>query len=394
MSAPDDYDNWGRNDPVVEPLPATSWEQQPAYVPQPTIHDRAARRAIVPGWQVQLKVDDTDLVSGLVPQRGIGLIVGRYGTGKSFFALDFAKHLSIGETWFGRDVAKVGCVYIAAEAGGTFDRRIVAHHLTPDHALGFIFTSIDFGKPLSMEVGDLIGQINKANAENLLGAPVRMIFVDTLARSGLKNENDSEAMNALIQNCDLIGEMTGAIVVGIHHAGWAEQRSRGHSSLPAAVDFEITVSVDGDNHTAEITKSRDGVTGDKMYFTLASVDVATRADGSPITTCIVEPVAAPERKPRRFLAKLKPEEKLALDALKNCIADHGQRPAWASATDTYLTVTTAQWRTYHLSTVERPVDTEATKINSYYKQLQRVRERLQAAEIVAKKGDHIWLIEH
>jgi hypothetical protein len=118
-----------------------------------------------------------------------------------------------------------------------------------------------------------------------------MIFVDTLARSGLKNENDSEAMNNLITNCDMLGEITGAIVVGIHHAGWAENRSRGHSSLPAAIDFEMTVSGDGDIRTAEITKSRDGVTGEKMFFRLEPVHVT-----DDISSCIVVPIEAPAAK--------------------------------------------------------------------------------------------------
>jgi hypothetical protein len=253
---------------------------------------RAERRAIVPAHTLSIDdISNDDLVPGLVPKRGIGLIVGRYGTGKSFFGIDWGKRLGSGEEWFGRQLEKIGVVYIAAEAGDTFKRRVLALKPTSDCALGIIFSPIDFGKELSAEVSELSGRIIAANEANMLGAPIKMIFVDTLARSGLKNENDSEAMNNLITNCDMLGEVTGAIVVGIHHAGWAENRSRGHSSLPAAIDFEITISGDDDIRTAEITKSRDGVTGEKMFFRLQPVDVT-----ADISSCIIVPIDAPTAK--------------------------------------------------------------------------------------------------
>lgn len=111
---------------------------------------RLERKQIIPAWQVALNIENTDIVKGIVPKRGLGLIVGKYGSAKSFFALHLASCMSRGVEFFGRKVERCGVVYIAAESGGTFDRRIVAHHFDKSAALGFIFSSIDFGKPIKV----------------------------------------------------------------------------------------------------------------------------------------------------------------------------------------------------------------------------------------------------
>ena len=71
------------------------------------------------------------LVKGILLQGTCSMAYGDSGTGKSFFALDLALHVALGRTWFGREVTQAIAIYIAAEAGASIRRRIVAfrqHH--------------------------------------------------------------------------------------------------------------------------------------------------------------------------------------------------------------------------------------------------------------------------
>jgi hypothetical protein len=381
--------------PISDAPPSTqteSVEVGPDGFPLPRLDltpeaERRARRAIRPAWLIGFKKETDDVVEGLVPNSGLGLIIGKFGSGKSFFGLHMASCLSRGVQFFDRDVPeRVGCLYIAAEAGESIDRRVAAHHFDQSAALGFIMTAFDFGRRDSGDILELIEQIHEANNSNLLGEPIRMIFVDTLARSGLQNENDPQAMAALVENCDAIRTATGAIVVGIHHQGWEATHSRGHSSLPAAVDFEITLTAsDSGVFTAQTTKSRDGVTGSKMAFRLNIVRIGG-TDEKPVTTCLVEPVDAPTDSKSKGKA-LNQDQKIALAALVRAVADEGFLPMFGGAMATRRAVLRDQWTKVHLSALERPADSEA---DSWKRGLRRHREWLQANGIVVEKDGKVW----
>ena len=340
------------------------------------------RAQIIPGWRVRLNTANTDLIRGVIPGRGLGMIVGPYGSAKSYLGLHIARCISRGEPFFDRATERAGALYVAAEAAGTFDRRVVAHHFTQQDAFGVVLSAIDFGARAGDEVRELIYQIGIAK----LAAPIRAVFIDTLARSGLRAENDSEAMAALIENCAAVEQAIGGVVIGIHHQGWDAKHSRGHSSLPAACDFELSTSKNGEVFTAEITKSREGPIGEKFRFKLTPVDVGTGADGHTTTACLLEPINEPETLPAQR-RKLAPAQKIALDALIRAVGDHGIIPPFDGAPGTRRAVTVSQWRTYHLSDAERPPD---IRPDTWHRKTHRTREWLQAHEIVIKKGDFVW----
>ena len=122
-------------------------------------------------------------------------------------------------------------------------------------------------------------------AERRHGAKCVGVFVDTLncAIAG-GNENDSEAMGALIVGADSVRLQTGAAVFLVHHMGKDDTRgARGHSSLKAALDTEIEIAVRGDVHVATVTKQRDLPTGERFAFRLESVELGRNANGKAVT---------------------------------------------------------------------------------------------------------------
>ncbi|MPY72009.1 MAG: hypothetical protein GEU92_18250 [Alphaproteobacteria bacterium] len=76
----------------------------------------------------------------------------------------------------------------------------------------------------------------------------------------------------------------------VHHAGKDDARgARGHSSLRAATDTEISIkrAESGEFSIASIDKQRDGASGDKLPFELKEVQLGTDQDGDQITTAVV-----------------------------------------------------------------------------------------------------------
>jgi hypothetical protein len=76
----------------------------------------------------------------------------------------------------------------------------------------------------------------------LRNEPPSAVVIDTLARAMPgRSESKDEDMGAFIKAADLIYRAFDCFVPIVHHSGWTGDHSRGHSSLPAAVDIEISI---------------------------------------------------------------------------------------------------------------------------------------------------------
>jgi hypothetical protein len=117
------------------------------------------------------------------------------------------------------------------------------------------------------------------------------IFIDTLncAMAG-GDENTSEDMGALVAGAHALRLATGAAIVLVHHLGKDEGRgARGHSSLFAAFDTEMTVTKQNDMHVMKVTKQREYPPGGIYAFRLNQVGVGLDDDHELVTTCLVKP---------------------------------------------------------------------------------------------------------
>lgn len=298
--------------------------------------------------QIEPQPDAPDFVEGLLTSAGLAVLYGASNVGKTFLAGDLALHVAAGWSWFGREIDGGLVVYIAAEGGSGIRNRVAAfkrhHDITgADIPFALIASAINLLDPRA-DTERLIEDV--AAVAKASGLPVRLIVVDTLSRALAGGaENMSEDMGSLVRNADRIRAATGAAVVFVHHSGKTEAAgSRGHSLLRAALDTELEVTRDEATKIATCTtkKLRDLPEAEPFSFKLQVVELGTNRRGKPVTSCVVVPTdAAPKQKPA---AKLKPDQRLALDALRDAVIDFGAAVAGERIPRNAKCITLDQWR--------------------------------------------------
>lgn len=243
------------------------------------------------------------LIRGWLPSHGLAVLYGKPGTGKSFLALDFARHVAKGEQWRKEPVEQGAVLYFAAEDPHGIKLRVVEQKKRfQEKDIPFYVVSgmFDF---VNCKAKDLVGlkeQIGEAEKE--VGCPVKLIIIDTLNRSfGGRDENSSSDMSMYLERMNVLSRMTNALVMVVHHPGKAEDRGpRGHSSLFGAADTAIEVR----RGEAVLTKQKNGPDGLEFHFRLED-GVLTKTSGD-----FAELVDA-----------LPPRAKLLLDTLQGMVED-------------------------------------------------------------------------
>lgn len=220
-------------------------------LPPETDHDRA-RRGEVPGDHVsRLKTAEDRanrpeprwLVEHVLPEWGVGQLVGPSYTGKTYVALDLALRVANGlAEWCGGVIAgPADVVYVAME--GAFDlaeREAAWLDAYPGTTGEGLFT-------LEEEALDLR---DKASIE-LLAADIRLksvapalVIIDTqaLATPGTDEQSNTD-MSEVFARCKVLAKGLKCVVLLVHHTGHKEmERGRGASAQFAACDFSILVS--------------------------------------------------------------------------------------------------------------------------------------------------------
>lgn len=227
------------------------------------------------------------VIKDVLPKAGLAVVFGASGSGKSFFVLDLLASITLSTTWWGRNVASPGgCVYVAAEGADGVSNRLRAYSYwrgAPLPGLGIIADAPDLMD--DRDIAILISNINAA-----MPSP-RVIAIDTLAASAPgANENASEDMGKMLDNCRIINRETGALVLLVHHSGKdADRGARGHSKLRCSADCEISVERDGPLRVARVSKMKDGEDSVVFKYALEPVTLGLSASG-PITSCVCAPV--------------------------------------------------------------------------------------------------------
>lgn len=242
--------------------------------------------------EMQPHLKDGYSIKGLITPNSLVGIIGQSGSGKTFFATDLAMHAAAGRRWRFKNVRSGLVVYAALEGPVSAENRFVAARDRSgfEKCIPLRLTPGPINLRSPSDVTLLLEFIREAEASH--DTKCSMIFVDTLSRAlAGGDENGPEDMGALIAGADSVRLATGAVVVLVHHVGKDESRgARGHSSLKAALDTEIEVTVRDKLHVATVTKQRDLPSGDQYPFRLTTVDLGFDEDGDPVTSCVVEPV--------------------------------------------------------------------------------------------------------
>ena len=247
------------------------------------------------------------LIKGVLPSSGLAAIYGPSGSGKTFLALDLIMAIACQSDWFGHKVKNAPVTYVGLEGKGGINNRIQAWCIKNP-----LLTPSNF--KIILDNFDLMNKTNVAElAQAIIAAQMHqgVIVIDTLNQaSPAADENSSQDMGVIIKHLKLLQEMTGGLVLIVHHTGKnTSQGLRGHSSLKAALDANIEV-IGGDKRSWLLEKSKDGEDGKSFGFRLEVQRLGIDGDGDPITSCTVE------RDHSAIFTKLEPSGKAQKAALK------------------------------------------------------------------------------
>ena len=238
--------------------------------------DRAAIMAIQPiQW----------CVKGLLPTTGIGAIFGPSRSGKSFLAKDLGACIALGEDWFGHRTTRCDVTYVMLEGEGGLRNRVEAWEIHNGKLLPSGFKAM----PQPFQLADP-EQVEELGALLPSGG---VVIIDTFNRAapGL-DENSSQDMGRILAGMKRLQEITGGLVLVVHHTGKdASKGMRGHSSLLAALDGSIEVERNATSRFWSAAKVKDGEDGKQVAFQLHRVVLGTDADGDEISSCAVGPDA-------------------------------------------------------------------------------------------------------
>lgn len=359
----------------------------PAILRFVTITDLLARP--VPPWRI-LRV---------IPARGLIVLYGASGSGKTFGALDLAAAVCRGIPWAGRRTRRAAVAYVAAE--GQLRDRIAAYMLHnglgPDDLDGLrvLDAAVNLLDP-SADLEPLLFGLRAVAADV---GEIGLVIVDTLNRvMAGGDENSSEDMGMLVAAAGVIERELGCAVVLIHHSGKDDARgARGHSSLRAACDAEISVKRDGDVRTITAEKVRDGADGDVlMTFRLRAVDLGAMVDvdedadpDERRSSCVVEPALTPSQ--QASAGRLSDVDHIALQALRELAAETEER---TEATSLHQAgrprVAIEEWRE-RFRRARGISKTDEKALDTSRKAFQRSLDKLASRRIVGIHEARAWL---
>jgi hypothetical protein len=262
------------------------------------------------------------LVTNILERGSLNLLFGEPAAGKSLFALDWAFCVASGIDWHGSRTEAADVVIIAGEGFAGMARRLKAlevKYQAPAPTRLFISQ-----RPANLIDGNNAQWV--ADSIAALCPNPGLIVVDTLHRNMAGDENSSADIAQFVANLDNFLKPLGAAVLIVHHSGHGtQQRSRGSSSIRAAMDGEFSATKDGGHVVLSCTKSKDFEPLKPQKFSLKAVDLGwIDDDGEPITSIYLE--HAGEAQPTTTRRKLSARDDAILTALLEAIEKHGVEP--------------------------------------------------------------------
>lgn len=326
------------------------------------------------------------LLENFLECSSLNLLFGEPAAGKSLFALDWAFCLALGIPWHGYRTEQTDVVVIAGEGFAGMARRLKALEIkydrpSPDRLF------------ISERPANLIDEVNAqwvADSIKALCPNPGLIVVDTLHRNMAGDENSSSDIAQFIGNLDNHLRPLGAAVLVVHHSGHGTQaRSRGSSSIRAAMDGEFSATKDGLNVVLSCTKAKDFEAVKPQQFSLKSVELPwLDDDDEPLKSVYLEHAGdATERTSKR---RLSARDDAILTALNEAIQAHGVEPSaeikakfagfgkWSLAKVVHVD----HWR--ELAYEAMPSD--QNKRQTFW----RLRGKLRDEKYIVEHGDFVW----
>lgn len=268
-------------------------------------------------------------VEGFLEKKSLNMIFGDSGAGKSFVTVDLSCAVAQGLNWHGHKTRQGSVVYIAGEGTQGYASRCQAwseyHHVNLNEGLlWFSDNAINLSKPESIkQVSEVIDQINNSAKQ-----PVRLMIVDTLARSMDGDENSGQDMGELIQKLDYLKDKYQCAIVLVHHTGHQDKhRARGSTVIKGALDAEFRVSKNKEGIIQfECTKMKEAEAPEPLAFKLHDVELPNQHEGQPVYKAVVVQVENPitDEQGGSSVRHLGKNQQLGLWALRELIKEQAQ----------------------------------------------------------------------
>jgi hypothetical protein len=262
------------------------------------------------------------LVQNIIERGSLNLLFGEPGAGKSLFALEWAFCMAAGIAWNGYRTQKTDVVIIAGEGFAGLGRRIKALESKYQmQAPAGLFISKKSAQLADEKCAAWVADSIKALCQN-----PGLVIIDTLHRNMDGDENSSQDIGRFIANLDGFIKPLGAAVLVVHHSGHGQKdRSRGSSSIRAAMDGEFSATKDGGAIVLTCHKAKDFEAFQPLQFSLKPIDLDWCGDdGEPLTSVYLEYDG--EAKPTTKKRKLSARDDAILTSLSEATTANGVDP--------------------------------------------------------------------
>lgn len=224
-------------------------------------------------------------VKNLLPARGLAVMYGKSGTGKTFLLIDLLLAIATGDEWFGHKTTQTPVCYVCLEGTSGIHQRITAWEKKTGKSVPSNFKIVT--NQLNLNAATDISEL--ANCIKASGFSGGVVAIDTLnAASPKMDENSPKDMGIAIYHLKLLQHLTNSLALTTHHTGKVEnQGMRGHSSLYAAIDAVIYLNGTGPTKTWNLEKLRDNESGESHSFKLIAHDLGLDDEGDVITSCSI-----------------------------------------------------------------------------------------------------------
>ncbi|MFA5985071.1 MAG: AAA family ATPase [Methylococcaceae bacterium] len=335
------------------------------------------------------------LLQGIIERRSLNLLFGEPGAGKSLFALDWAFCMAAGIDWHGYPTKQTDVVLIAGEGFTGIARRLKA-----------LETKYQMTAPAGLFISKQPAQLADKKNTSWVADSIKetcqnpgLVIVDTLHRNMEEgDENSSQDIGRFIANIDCFFKPLGAAVLVVHHSGHNQKdRSRGSSSIRAAMDGEFSATKDCGSIVLSCHKAKDFEAFTPLQFSLKPVDLDWRDDdGEPLTSVYLEheEVAKPNAKKRKLSAR----DDAILTSLNEAITAHGGEPTAEIKAKfggfelipgkLQKIVNIEHWREKAYKAIVVDANTEDAKRKAF----KRCRDKLLNLGLTVEYDDYVWRI--
>lgn len=211
------------------------------------------------------------LIDNVLDKSSVALLYGKWGSGKSFIAVDWAACVATGKAWQGRPVEQQRVLYLAAEGAHGMKIRTDSwetgwHTQIPDNQFTVLRRAINLTNYAEV----------RALADLIEWGGYGLVVIDTLARCMVGADENSakdcgQVVDALGRLLDSTPDGRGS-VVGVHHTGKDGRTFRGSSVFEAGADTVYSVLAEGRAINLNREKRKDGPITDMHTLQIEPVE--------------------------------------------------------------------------------------------------------------------------